>query len=159
VGILGRAVLYRRWQLTTRKQWNPVNEVMHYSEVKVIPLQARCGPEGGRGIVLLVHDRGTIRGEWSVARPGRILPPGKTRYPFYRRMGGPQGRSGRAKNPVPTGIQSRTVQLVASHYTDWATQPMSNVLYKLLIIEYFMRNVDILTPLILARNWAVLWPL
>ena len=26
-------------------------------------------------------------GEWSAARPGRILPPGKTRYPFYRRLG------------------------------------------------------------------------
>ena len=35
-------------------------------------------------------------GEWSAARPGRTLPPGKTRYPFYRRLGGPQGRSGRA---------------------------------------------------------------
>ena len=43
-------------------------------------------------------------GEWSAARPGRTLPPGKTRYPFYRRLGGPQGRSGRAENLVPTGI-------------------------------------------------------
>ena len=30
--------------------------------------------------------------------------PGKTRYPFYRRLGGPQGWSGRAENLVPTGI-------------------------------------------------------
>ena len=30
-------------------------------------------------------------GEWSAARPGRTLPPGKTLYPFYRRLGGPQG--------------------------------------------------------------------
>jgi len=52
-------------------------------------------------------------GEWSAARPSRTLPPGKTRYPFYRRLGGPQGRSGRAENLVPTGIRSRTVQLVA----------------------------------------------
>ena len=35
------------------------------------------------------------RGEWSAARPGRTLPRRKTRYPFYRRLGGPQGRSGR----------------------------------------------------------------
>jgi len=34
-------------------------------------------------------------GEWSAARPGRNLPPRKTRYPFYRRLGGPQDRSGR----------------------------------------------------------------
>ena len=42
----------------------------------------------GRGIALLFHNRGTSRGEWSAARPGRTLPPGKTRYPFYRRLGG-----------------------------------------------------------------------
>ena len=43
-------------------------------------------------------------GEWSAACPGCSLPPGKTRYPFYRRLGGPQSRSGRAENLVPTGI-------------------------------------------------------
>jgi len=53
-------------------------------------------------------------GEWSAARPGRTLPPGKTRYPFYRRLGGPQGRSGRAENLVPTGIRFQTVQPVVS---------------------------------------------
>ena len=47
-------------------------------------------------------------GEWSAARPGRTLPPGKTRYPFYRRLGGPKGRFGRAENLIPTGIRSRT---------------------------------------------------
>jgi len=52
-------------------------------------------------------------GEWSAARPGRTLPPGKTRYPLYRRLGGPQDRSGRAENLVPTEIRSRTVQPVA----------------------------------------------
>jgi len=57
-------------------------------------------------------------GEWSAARPGRTLPPGKTRYPFYRRLGGPQGRSGRAKNLVSTGIRSRTVQPVVIRYTN-----------------------------------------
>ena len=57
-------------------------------------------------------------GEWSAARPGRTIPPGKTRYPFYRRLGGPQGRSERAENLVPTGIRYRTVQPVVSRYTD-----------------------------------------
>ena len=37
-------------------------------------------------------------GEWSAARPGRTLTPGKTRYPFYRRVGGPQDRAGRPEN-------------------------------------------------------------
>jgi len=62
-------------------------------------------------------------GEWSAARPGSTLPPGKTRYPFYRRLGGPQGRSGRAETLVPTGIWSRSIQPVVSRYTDWATRP------------------------------------
>jgi len=62
-------------------------------------------------------------GEWSAARPDLTLRPGKTRYPFYRRLGAPQGRSRRAENLVPTGIRSRTVQPVVSRYTDWATRP------------------------------------
>ena len=61
-------------------------------------------------------------GEWSAARRGRTLPPGKTRYPLYRRLGGPQGRSGRAENLVPTGIRYRTVQPVVSRYADRATE-------------------------------------
>ena len=62
-------------------------------------------------------------GERSAACPGRTLPPGKTLYPFYSRLGGPQGRSAWAENLVPTGIRSRTTQPVVSHYIDWATQP------------------------------------
>ena len=62
-------------------------------------------------------------GEWSAARPGRNLAPGKKRYPLYRRLGGPQGRSGQAEKPVPTGTRSRTVQPVVSRYTDSATRP------------------------------------
>jgi len=57
-------------------------------------------------------------GEWSAVRPGCTLPPGKTRYPLYTRLGGPQGRSVRAENLVPTGIPSQTVQPVVSRYTD-----------------------------------------
>jgi hypothetical protein len=35
------------------------------------------------------------------------LPPGKTRYPLYRRLGGPKGRSGRVRKiSPPTRIRS-----------------------------------------------------
>ena len=37
--------------------------------------------------------------EWSAARPGLTLLPGKTRY-SYRRLGGPQGWSGRAEKYI-----------------------------------------------------------
>jgi len=51
--------------------------------------------------------------EWSAARPCRTLTPGKTQYPFHKRIGGAQGRSERTENLVPTGIRSRTVQPIA----------------------------------------------
>jgi len=40
-------------------------------------------------------------GEWSAACPGRTLPPGETRYPLYRRLGGPRGRSVWAEKSRP----------------------------------------------------------
>ena len=43
----------------------------------------------------------------SASRPGRSLPLGKTRYPLYRRLGGPQGQSGQVRQiSPPTGIRS-----------------------------------------------------
>jgi hypothetical protein len=63
-------------------------------------------------------------GEGSASRPGRSLPPGKTRYQLYRRLGGPQDRSGQVRNiSPPPGFDPRTVQPVASRYTDYATRP------------------------------------
>jgi len=81
----------------------------------------------GRGIALLFHNRGARRGwvDSSTLRPH--LTPGKSRYPFYSRLGGPQGRSGRAENLVPTGIRSRTVHPLVSRYTDWAIRPTINL--------------------------------
>jgi len=55
------------------------------------------------------------------------LPPGKTRYPLYRRLGGPRGRSGRVRKiSPPPGFDPRTVQPAASRYTDWAN-PAQNI--------------------------------
>ena len=45
--------------------------------------------------------------EGSASRRGRSLPPAKTRYPLYRRLGGPQGRSGQVRKiSPPTGNRS-----------------------------------------------------
>jgi len=47
------------------------------------------------------------RGEGSASCTGRSFPPGKTRYPLYRRLGGPEDRSGQARKiSPPTGIRS-----------------------------------------------------
>ena len=49
------------------------------------------------------------------------LPPGKTRYPLYRRLGGPQGWSERVRKISPSPwFDHRTVQPVARRFTDWA---------------------------------------
>jgi hypothetical protein len=98
-------------------------------KVKVTLMQAlrlctgRMAHRGSRGIALLCHDHGTRRG-WGVSvTPRPLFTPGKTQYPLYRRLGGPQGRSLQVRNiSPPLGFDPRTVQLVASRYTDWATQ-------------------------------------
>ena len=49
------------------------------------------------------------------------LPPGETRYPLYRRLGGPQCRYGQVRKiSPPPEFDPRTVQPVASRYTDYA---------------------------------------
>ena len=48
------------------------------------------------------------------------LPPGMTRYALYRKWGGRQDRSGRARKILPPpGFDPRTVQLVAGCCTDY----------------------------------------
>ena len=85
----------------------------------------RTTHRGSRGIAILFHDHGTRIREGSASRTGRSLPPEKTRYPLYRRLGGPQGRSGQVRKiSPPPGFDPRTVQPVASRYTDWANRPI-----------------------------------
>ena len=71
---------------------------------------------------------------WSAAPSGHSLLPGKTRYPFYRRLDGLQGRSGRAENFFCTGIRSRTNRPVVSLYTYWATGPTVRSSYELFLV-------------------------
>ena len=87
----------------------------------------RTAHGGSRGIALLFHDHGTrrrVRGQRHA--PAALSPPGKTRYPLYRRLGGPQGRSGQVRkiSLPPPGFDPRTVQPVASRYTEYATRPI-----------------------------------
>ena len=63
-------------------------------------------------------------GEGSALRTGRSLPPGKTRYPLYKRLGGPPGPVWTGSGYLaPPGFDPRTVQPEASRYTDYATRP------------------------------------
>jgi len=105
--------------------------LVKYVKVKCTLVQAlthctsRTAHRGSRGIALLFITTVLEGGEGSASRPGRSLTPGKTRYPLYRRLGGPQGRSGQVRKiSYPPGFDPRTVQPVASHYTDYATRNM-----------------------------------
>jgi len=93
------------------------------NKVKWSCYRASVAQWGGRGIALLLHDRGTRKGWVVSSTPQPHFTLGKTWYPFYRRLDGPWSQSGRVENLVPTGIWSRTIQTVVSHYTDWATHP------------------------------------
>jgi hypothetical protein len=56
---------------------------------------------------------------WSTPRPGRFTAGKETRYPLYRRLGGPQGQSGWVRKiSPPPGFDPRTVQPVESRYTE-----------------------------------------
>ena len=86
---------------------------MHLYGIKSDPVTGPVWPRGWVQVQLYSSMTAELEGgEWSAARPGHTLPPGKNRYPFYRSLRGPQGRYGGAENLVPTGIQSRTFQPV-----------------------------------------------
>ena len=91
------------------------NEYCTNVKVKVTIVQAlrlctgRTAHRRSRGIALLFHDHGTRRGEGSASRPGCSLSPRKDQYPLYRRLGGPQGRSGQVRKiSPPPGFDPRT---------------------------------------------------
>jgi hypothetical protein len=49
------------------------------------------------------------------------FPPKITQQPVWRRLGGPQGKSGLVRNTSPpTGIRSSGRSALACRYTDWA---------------------------------------
>jgi len=72
---------------------------------KVHPLTGHEGPEGEyryNSTLSLTLALGGVGGQHHAPA---VLPPGKTRYPLYRRLGGPQGQSGWVqKISPPTGI-------------------------------------------------------
>ena len=78
------------------------------------------------------------------------LPPGVTRYPLYRMLGGAQGRSGRVKKiSPPPGFHLRNVQPVASRHNDYAIPaltPKMDVQYAIGIVGSPPKHTDQLPP-------------
>jgi hypothetical protein len=99
---------------------------------EVHPRTGHGGTEGKE--VYSFFNPGARRG-WVVnATPSRFTP-GKDLLPLYRRLGGPQGRSGRVqKISLPPGFDPRTVQPVASRYTDYAIPAPPYIFVTLLLL-------------------------
>jgi hypothetical protein len=95
-------------------------------------------------------------GEGSVSRPGRSSPPEKTRNPLYRKLGGSQVRCGQVRKILPLpGFDPRTVQPVASCYTDDATRPTHYTVYSGNFVTTFWD--DLFVPSSRAKKTS--WPL
>ena len=66
--------------------------------------------------------------------PAAVYPPGKTRYPLYRRVGGPQGRSGQVRKfSPPTGIRSpdRPARSESLYLLSYTTHSQTNRIRKI----------------------------
>jgi hypothetical protein len=74
------------------------------------------------------------------------LPPGKTRYPLYRRLGGLQGRSGRVRKiSSPPEFDPPTVHPVASRYTDYAIPTHVDIyIYVVHLLVWVIKYTDII---------------
>jgi hypothetical protein len=101
---------------------------------------------GSRGIAVLFHDHGTRRG-WGVSiTPRPLFTPRKTRYPLYRRPGGPQGRSGHVREiSPPPRFDPRTVQPVAQSLYRLSCPPHEDMVTFMIISRWVllgMRNVS-----------------
>jgi hypothetical protein len=85
---------------------------------KFHPRIGHKGPEGESRYSSTLSLTSALDGVGYQRHAPAALPPGKTRYPLYRRLGGPQRRSGQVCkiSPLP-GFDPRTVQSVASLYT------------------------------------------
>ena len=78
-------------------------------KVNVLPITGHEGPEEEKRYSPTLSWPPYLEGGgWSAPRPGRFTPR-KTRYPLYRRLGRPQGRSGMVRKiSPPPGFDPRT---------------------------------------------------
>ena len=101
---------------------------------KCPPVQAlrlctgRTAHRGSRGIALPFRDHGTKEAEWSASRPGPLFTPREDPVPIVKEAGWAPGPvwTG-AETLAPPGFDPRTVQPVASRYTDYATRPTDSI--------------------------------
>jgi hypothetical protein len=93
--------------------------ILYKGKGKVHPITGHEGAEGALRYSSTLYLTSALDGVGCHRDSSANLPSGKTRYPLYRRLGGPQGRSGLVRKIPPTPeFDPRTVQPAASRYTD-----------------------------------------
>jgi hypothetical protein len=65
------------------------------------PITGHQGPRGGVEVWLYSFPTSALEGVGGKHHAPAVLPPGTTRYPLYRKLGGPQDRSGRVWKILP----------------------------------------------------------
>ena len=79
----------------------------HINKSKVLPRTGHEGPEEEQMYTSTLPSTSALDGLGGQRHAPAALPPAKTRYPLYRRLGVPQGRSGRGRKiSPPTWIRS-----------------------------------------------------
>ena len=85
------------------------------------PRTGHEGPEGEQMYSSTLLSTSALDGVGSRHHAPAALPPGKTRYPLYGRLGEPQFRSGPVRKiSLLLGLDPRNVQPIASRSTDCA---------------------------------------
>ena len=117
--------------LTTQLSfWHDCCSMLITKKVKCTLVQAlrlctgHTSHRGKRGIALLFHDHGTRSGRGVSVMPWPLFIPGKDLVPIVQEPGWalrPVWTG--AENLAPPGFDPRTVQPLASRYTDYATRP------------------------------------
>ena len=86
----------------TSAKKKPQYTINNNNKDKRHPRTGHEGPKGEQRYSSTLSLTSTLDGGLVVnATPRPLYPPGKTRYPLYRRLGGPQGRSGRVRKFLP----------------------------------------------------------
>ena len=88
------------------------------NKCKFLPRTGHKGPNGKQMYSSTLPSTLALDGGGGQRHVPAALPPGKTRYLLYWRLGGPQGRSGQMRKISPP--QGFDPQTVASRYTDYA---------------------------------------
>ena len=95
---------------------------------KLHPRTVHEGPKGEKTNSFTLSLTSALDGVGGQRDPPTALLPIKTRYPLYRRLGEPQGRSGRMRKvSPPPGFNPRTVQPLMSCYNNYVIPAHTNV--------------------------------